>query len=129
MTTATIEMPLSPVIDTATMLDRLDGDAELACEVIGLFLEDCPRRLTAVREALAHGDGKALEFAAHSFKGSVSTFAAAAATAASVRLESIGAAGDLSHAEEACTALEHEIERLEAALCSLVRLLSSNSHV
>ncbi len=116
MTAAATESAPGAVIDTAAMLDRFEGDIELAREVVELFLEDCPRRLAAVRAALAHGDSGALEFAAHSIKGSVSNFGAAAAVVAALRLEIIGRTGDLSHATEACAALEQEIARLTPVL-------------
>jgi HPt (histidine-containing phosphotransfer) domain-containing protein len=107
------------VIDRAAVLDRFEGDLELLHEVATLFLEDCPRRLDAVREALAHRDCAALEGAAHSIKGSVGNFAAAAAFAVALRLERMGRDGDLRHAPEACAELEREIARLTPVLTDL----------
>ncbi len=107
------------VIDRAAVLDRFEGDLELLHEVAALFLEDCPRRLDAVRAALAHRDCAALECAAHSIKGSVGNFAAAAAFEVALSLERMARDGDLRHAPEACAELEREIARLAPVLADL----------
>lgn len=108
------------VVDAAALLDRFGNDVEFAREIVELFLQDCPRRVAALREALARRDSAALQFVAHSFKGSVSNFAAPDALAAALRLEVIGATSDLAHAAEACAALEREIGRLTSALIALL---------
>ena len=38
------------------ILSSLEGDTELLHEIVGLFLEDCPKRLSAIREGIATGD-------------------------------------------------------------------------
>ncbi len=104
------------IIDHAAALHHCDGDVELLHEVAALFLDDCPRRLVDLRDAGARQDAKALDNAAHSLKGSAGNFGAEAAVAAAERLEQMARAGDLSHAAEACIALEEEIGRLCKAL-------------
>lgn len=81
-----------------------------------LFLSECPRQLNAVRLAVAAGDAKALEQAAHLLKGSAGNFVATEATAAAARLEAVGRSGDLSQAASALRTLEAAIERLTPAL-------------
>jgi two-component system sensor histidine kinase/response regulator len=115
--------------DCAALLDHLDGDVDLAREVVELFLEDCPRRLGAVREALARGDADALQFAAHSIKGSVLYFGATAAVAAAVQLELMGDSGDISHAGAAARRLEQEIASLQLSLADFVRTARVERHV
>ncbi len=107
------------VLDCAALLEHMEGDPELLAEMVGLFLQDCPQLLAALREALARGDAGALRRAAHTLKGTVSNFAAPAATAAALRLERMGREGDLSQAAEGCAALETEIERLKPLLANL----------
>jgi len=101
------------------LLERVEGDRELLAEMVELFEQDSPRLLAAIREAVARGDGGMLERAAHTLKGSVSNFAAPAATAAALRLEQMGREGKLEQSGEACTALEAEIEHLRPALAEL----------
>ena len=38
--------------DSDALLDRLSGDDELMTDVIGVFLEDCPARLAAIKSAV-----------------------------------------------------------------------------
>ena len=108
------------VIDEAALLERFEGDRELLREVVGLFFDDCPRRLADIHAALESGNCEAVERAAHSIKGSVGNFAAPAAVDAALRLEMIGRSGDLACAAEACAALEREIDRLQGALAAFV---------
>src|SRR5256712_231047 len=103
-------------LDRATLMERLEGDAGLLAEMVGLFLQDYPRLLAAMREAVARGDAKSLERAAHTLKGAVSNFAAPAATAAALRLEQMGRQANLTQAEEAFAALEAELDRLKSLL-------------
>ncbi len=107
------------IIDRAAIFDHFEGDIELLREIAGLFLEDCPNRLSALRAAIARGDCKALESAAHSLKGSVVNFGARAAAVAAQRVEQMARDGDMEHAREACPMLEEEIARLEPVLAHL----------
>ncbi len=81
-----------------------------------MFLSECPHQLDAVRQAVAAGDAKQVEQAAHLLRGSIGNFAAAEATAAAARLEAFGRSGDLSQAPGALRTLEAAIERLTPAL-------------
>ena len=121
MTTAALpDVTQGPVIDEDALLERFEGDKDLLREVAGLFFEDYPRRLADIRDALAHGDSRALERAAQSIKGSVGTFGAPASVEAALRLEMIGRSGDLTGAEDACAALERQIVRLRGALAAFI---------
>ena len=106
-------------LDRAALLERLEGDAELLAEIVGVFLEDCPRLVASIREAVARGDARLLERAAHTLKGSVGNFGVSAAAAAALRLEQMGRQGELAQAGEACAALDREIERLKPILAGL----------
>ena len=107
------------VIDMDEVIERVDGDVELLSEMVELFLDDCPRLLSQIRESIAHHDNKLLERNAHIIKGAVGNFSAAPAFEAAYRLEEMGRDGDISHAEEAYTTLEGELERLEPTLMTL----------
>jgi two-component system sensor histidine kinase/response regulator len=109
------------ILDRLTALARVEGDANLLGELAGLFLAESARLLSAVEEAVACGDAKALEHAAHALKSSVGNFAAHAAFQAAARLEMLGRQGDLTQAQETYAALQQEIERLRPALLSLQR--------
>ena len=107
---------LDGVFDRAEALTRLGGDEDLLREIAGLFLDGCPRMLSDIRQAIADRDSRALEHAAHALKGSVSNLSARAVFEAALKLEGMSRKGDLTRAEEACAALEQEIECLKSAL-------------
>ena len=74
----------APIHDRAAALEGLDGDEELLQDLAAVFLEDSPRLMAAVRQAVAEGDPGRLERAAHSLKGSVANFGARAASEAAM---------------------------------------------
>ena len=107
------------VMDRATALARVGGDLELLKEIAALFLDEYPRALDDMRKALATGDAKLLEHAAHGLKGSVANFSAPAAEEAAFQLEKLGRAQKLDQAPEIVTALEQALALLQAELASL----------
>jgi HPt (histidine-containing phosphotransfer) domain-containing protein len=107
-------------VDWVAIRERFEGDEELLREVVKLFLDDCPRRLSELREAVGRGDREAIRHAAHSIKGSLANFAAAAAVQAALRLETMGCESDMTEAGKACKVLEQEVARLSAALAAMV---------
>jgi CheY-like chemotaxis protein/HPt (histidine-containing phosphotransfer) domain-containing protein len=108
------------VMDRAAALADVGGSDRLLRELAGLFLDECPRMLGEVRAALDQGDAVRLRRAAHSLRGAVTHFGAAAAEAAAGRLEALATADDPGVREEACQALEQEIHKLKPALAALV---------
>jgi HPt (histidine-containing phosphotransfer) domain-containing protein len=91
----------------------------------GLFLQDCPRLLTEIREAVTHSDGKALERSAHKLRGSVGNFTTGAAYNAAHRLETMGRENNFTHAEEAWVTLEKEMENFRSGLEDLGKQFTS----
>jgi CheY-like chemotaxis protein len=107
------------VLDRELALARVDGDEGLLADLAKLFCEECPKLLFAVEDAVARRDTAALKRAAHSLKGSMSTFAAREATEAALRLEELASAGELVDAEGAYRLLATQVDRLKQALESL----------
>ncbi len=108
-----------PVLDEEALLDYVDGDRGLLGQIIDRFLENSPKLLSQVQEAVARQDGQALEVRAHTLKGAVGNFFAPAAWNAALRLETLGRESKLSEARKAYTLLEQEIERLQQTLAAL----------
>jgi CheY-like chemotaxis protein/HPt (histidine-containing phosphotransfer) domain-containing protein len=107
------------VIDRAEVMRRVGGDMVLLRELIVMFLESWPERLSELRAAIARRDCEAVERAAHSLKGSVGNFAARRAFEATRRVEECARTGDLAGAEAGLAILEAETERLQPALTAL----------
>ena len=111
--------PVHSVMDRNLALARVDGDESLLADLAKLFIEESPKMLAAVRQAVSSKDPERLQRAAHSLKGAVATFAAQNACEAALRLERLGRAGDLADAEKAYASLESQIERLRSVLENL----------
>ncbi|WP_422927828.1 response regulator [Singulisphaera sp. PoT] len=84
------------VIDIKTALAGVDGDEDLLRELAQIFLEDSPRMLETIYEAVSLGDPFRLQRAAHAFKGSVANFAAGAIVTVALDLEKMGRDGQLA---------------------------------
>jgi len=67
------------VFDVAAFERQTGGDADFRHDIIGMFLEDCPVRVAAVRAAVERRDAAALVSAAHSLKGACGYLSAVAA--------------------------------------------------
>jgi HPt (histidine-containing phosphotransfer) domain-containing protein len=109
----------SPV-ELEVALARMDGDRELLGELIQIFLEDYPRLLDEIGSAIHHEDGKRLERAAHSLKGSVGNFGAKTTLEKSLQLENMGRQGQLEQAQATFNALVRSIDQLVPALTELL---------
>jgi signal transduction histidine kinase/DNA-binding response OmpR family regulator/HPt (histidine-containing phosphotransfer) domain-containing protein len=104
------------VYDDTVLREGLGDDPGLWREVIDLFLEETPRLLAQVRDALARHEAPALARAAHTLKGSLLVFRAEPAIQAALEVEAEARAADWTRLDAACHRLEHEIVRLEGAL-------------
>ena len=103
-------------IDRAELMERLDGDRDLLADVIAIFLDDCPRRLTAIKAAVDQGNAGRIEAAAHALKGAAGNLSAAGLFDAAQTLERIGAEGRISAAEPAWRLLAMEAAHVMDAL-------------
>jgi two-component system sensor histidine kinase/response regulator len=103
------------------VLARVGGDRELLAEISRLFVDDAPRHLEKIRQALDKRDGESLRRAAHGLKGAAANFDAAGVVTAARVLEEIGRAArfdadvDASH-EAAWRALMIETDCLITVL-------------
>jgi len=96
--------------DKAQILDRVGGDTDLLKEVVQIFVDEFPKTVDRIRDAVRNSDFDDLERAAHALKGSVSNFSAASAVDAASNLEAMGRGRDITAAPEALNALELELD-------------------
>jgi PAS domain S-box-containing protein len=109
-------------INRLAALAHVEGDVGLLRELTDMFMEDYPASLSAIRAAIASGNGNTLQQAAHKLKGMLASLFAQPALQASLQLEELGRAGDIAGAETAYADLETEIERLKTELTAFVAL-------
>jgi HPt (histidine-containing phosphotransfer) domain-containing protein len=99
-------------MDRELALTRVGGDAELLKEIAQLFIDEYPRVLDQMRDAMARRDARGIERTAHGLKGSVSNFGAVTAFEAARTIETLGRAQRLDE-------VEHVVRTLELALAAL----------
>src|SRR5262249_1093088 len=104
------------LFDESVLLDRVGGDVEVAVELASAFLEESPRLLAAVREAMQSKNPIALNRAAHALKGSVANFGVNGAVETALELEQLGASGQLRGAAGLLAHLESQILTVTARL-------------
>ncbi len=83
-------------------------EPDIVTELIDIFFQDTPARLEGVHQALRQADGRALEHASHSLRGSCATIGARRMARLCLTLEQEGQAGRWHEAEVIFAALESE---------------------
>jgi HPt (histidine-containing phosphotransfer) domain-containing protein len=101
-----------PAVDLEGALRWVGGDRRLLRELIELFVDDMPKRLTGLKEATATRDVRQLERLAHTLKGSAGILGAGALQVAAQGLEEAMRARRLEVMPELLAALERELERV-----------------
>ena len=92
------------------------GDEKLLREVVRVFLEDTPGKLSGLAIALAAQDASALAMAAHGLKGSAAALGAREATEAAAHLEALARARNLPEADIAAAQVKEEISAVRDSL-------------
>lgn len=98
------------------MIARLDGDVELAVQLAEIFVDEYPRMLQRLRDAVETGSADEVRRAAHALKGSVSNFIDGGPTATAFELEMMGRSGQLAETQLVLNRLDREIVALAASL-------------
>jgi signal transduction histidine kinase/CheY-like chemotaxis protein len=118
-TTAQSQAPM-PLEDVgAHLLRTTGGNEKLVKSLTKSFLADAPKRLAAIRAALAAKNAAKLDTAAHALKGSVAIFGAQAAVTAAKNLEAMGRSRNLSGADAQFRALEAAMQQLQVELIKI----------
>lgn len=112
-------IPVEQALDLEAALSRVDGDRELLVEMADLFLDEYPRLLSTLRDALAQDNAPTAAYAAHTLKGSVANFSAMPSVTAAQKIERLARQGDLTHAHAAFADLEAKLTQLKPVLLNL----------
>ena len=104
--------------DTDSIVEALHsfGDAVVVVELIELFLQDAPARLTQARAALDANKAAEAGEAAHSLKGSARNLRAGQLAKACEALEKMGKTGSLDDAETLLGQVEAELQKVATLL-------------
>jgi HPt (histidine-containing phosphotransfer) domain-containing protein len=119
MSAQTDEMSSTMSVDF-TVLDKLrvlqDEGEDVVAELVGLFLDDTPARIAAVRDAVEAKDTGRLDREAHGLKGSSATIGAPQLRVLCESLERLGKSGRIQGADALVVSLEDEFQRVRAML-------------
>jgi two-component system, sensor histidine kinase and response regulator len=107
--------------DLTAALHYVGGDRALLDELLGIFVEDAPVRMDAIRKAIAGGEATELTREAHTLKGALKVIGATTAAGLAQGLEALARDGNMSEADKLSTALEREMDRLMQSLLASKR--------
>jgi histidine phosphotransfer protein HptB len=114
------DVPNPPTIDTdaiANLRDLNPGDnGEFLREIVGIYIEDTPKRLADLRSSLASGDVSSFTRAAHTIKGSSANVGAQVLKGIAERLEIVSRRDGLGAVASQISDCEDEFERVKAEL-------------
>ena len=110
--------PVNPghTVDLVEALASIEGNRDLLREIVQMFIEQYPRLLEQIHQALSSSDGKALAAAAHTLRSSAGQVGAHEALDGARRLEEIGERESLAKAPAVLAKLEEELVRVKSAL-------------
>ena len=114
------------IFDRQALLDRLDGDAELLNEILKVFLNDCPRQLEGLRNALAAGDAESIERFAHALKGAAGNVGAQRLQSLALEMENNGRKGSTASAAQLLDQMEQAFEELRNAVLTQTAMETAN---
>ena len=110
------DLPIDPeAIENLRALNPDDDDAFLK-DIIGIFLEDTPARISELKQCLTAYDQPKFTRAAHSIKGSASNLGASRVRAVAEKLEHQSRNSGLDGLESLLTSLDGEFATAKAEL-------------
>ncbi len=101
--------------DRSYLLDSVDGNAEIAREIVALYVSESAGMITQLGKTIELENLEAIESAAHRLKGAMLAVGASAAALAG-DLEELAQAGELSACRERFASLTIEAKALDEAL-------------
>jgi len=101
-------------VDLSVAMRWLGGDRLLLSELVGIFVDDGPKRLQAIRAALTSSDVRQIEQVAHSLKGSASILGATRLQTAALALEDAAHDGHTENGPALVAQIAGELEKVMA---------------
>ena len=101
-------------VDLAVAMRWLGGDRHLLSELVGIFVDDSPKRLQAIRAALTAADVRQIEHVAHNLKGSAAILGATRLQTAALALEDAAHDGHTENGSDLVAQIASELEQVIA---------------
>ncbi len=109
------------LFDREDFIDRLMGNRELAGRIVRGFLEDLPRQIARLTEAVNQHDAHEVRMVGHSVKGLAANVSALEVRDAARQLELQGGTGDLTSSSDALRQLAQSFDRLRPVMENFCR--------
>jgi HPt (histidine-containing phosphotransfer) domain-containing protein len=109
------------------LLNRTDGDKELACELMHMYLEQVVQNMSDIEDAIAKKDAKRLQFVAHSLKGSSADLSAETVRSIAYQMERCGASGEISSASAILVQLKESLNNTTRLISKRLEECKSSS--
>ena len=117
-------MSAAPVLDPAVLAAlrqlNIPGEPDVLTDVLKLFLEEVPPRMTRLRNAWSSGNIEEMQRAAHSLKGSAGNIGAQGMFDVCRQLDGLGRSGNLESASTLVDALDVEFDKVQAEIRRLI---------
>ncbi len=105
--------------DARDLLRRVGGNPKVLRDLAKIFLEDTPKRRSAIRKAIARKDGEALARAAHALRGSVSMLGANVIAEDARKIEAMGRSGRIAEASKILAPFESKLSGFERLIAGV----------
>ena len=112
---STLNGSTAKTYDRNYLLESVDGNAEIAREIVALYVNESPAMIGRLAKLIELEDTEAIESAAHRLKGAMLAIGARAAAIAA-ELEEHAEAGELDRCREKFALLTLEAKALNQAL-------------
>jgi len=108
-----------PALRLDKLLERIDGDRDLARDILQVFQEDAAQLLVSLQEAVTAGDPEKTRVTAHSLKGAAANASAETICEVASQIETAGKTGQMEQARNLLPELREEFERFTLAVRDL----------
>lgn len=105
------------IFDFSVLLDKLDGDEDVARMILNTFQGDIPKQIEFLREAVTKGDAEDVQGRAHSVKGAAANVGANALSEVAASLERVGGEENQSLATALMLDIDKQFKTLQAFFC------------
>ena len=105
-----------PVFDRADFFERVEGDMELAGQIVELFFEDAAENMEKIKRAMDRQDLPEVSRAAHSLKGASANLSGLRVRQIAADLEEAAKKGELKKAQSILAVLEEALARFQKTL-------------
>jgi signal transduction histidine kinase/DNA-binding NarL/FixJ family response regulator len=106
-------------LDQAELLRRVGGNPKMLRDVAKIFVQDTPKRMSAIRAAIAGKDGEALATAAHALRGSVAMLGGAGIADEIRKIETLGRQGSVGEADRILASFEGKLSAFETRMAEI----------